>query len=406
MTNELGRVVPSRMLAVDLINEALIALTLRPSRSILTSIGTVLGVGSLIVILGITATLRIQVDARFDVLRSNIVDVEDARSEPGLAFPFSPAALKRLAGLNGVISSGVAWTVRAAQGQLDAVGGTNSAEQVSLYAASAGWWKTAEPRVLEGHVYDDFHESTPTDVVVLGATAAEQLGVSNLSRRPAVLISGVPYTVVGIVDQLGVHPEMLQGAIIPAAQAVARWGPPDEKANAFVSILTQPGAAHQVAAEAGLATSAVDPGVVRAVPPPDPRTLREAVSADLTQLFLVLGAVSMLVGAVGIANITLVGVIERTNEIGLRRALGARRRHVVMQVIAESAVLGLVGGLVGASTGVLVVLGVCLVQAWSPALDPWVLVLAPGLGLVTGVLAGWYPAMRAGRIEPAEALVR
>lgn len=108
----------------------------------------------------------------------------------------------------------------------------------------------------------------------------------------------------------------------------------------------------------------------------------------------------------GIANTTLVAVMERTGEIGLRRALGARGRHITWQFLAESTALGLIGGLIGTSLGTGVVVGVSAARAWTPVLDPTTLATAPVLGLVTGLLAGLYPAWRASRIPPAEALRR
>jgi putative ABC transport system permease protein len=111
-------------------------------------------------------------------------------------------------------------------------------------------------------------------------------------------------------------------------------------------------------------------------------------------------------GAFAIANTTLIGVLERTGEIGLRRALGGRRRHIASQFLAESTGLGLLGGLIGTSVGVLVVIVVALVRQWSAILEPWAVLPAPLVGAAVGLLAGLYPALRAAWIEPLEALRR
>ncbi|HRE03377.1 MAG TPA: FtsX-like permease family protein, partial [Ilumatobacteraceae bacterium] len=105
--------------------------------------------------------------------------------------------------------------------------------------------------------------------------------------------------------------------------------------------------------------------------PAEPTRQRDAVASDVNVLFILLGLISLVVGAIGIANVTLVTVMERTGEIGLRRALGARRRHIAGQILCESAAMGLVGGIVGASAGIVVVVAVSAQRQWTPLLDPW-----------------------------------
>jgi ABC-type antimicrobial peptide transport system permease subunit len=128
------------------------------------------------------------------------------------------------------------------------------------------------------------------------------------------------------------------------------------------------------------------------------------VQNDLNSLFLLLGGVSLLVGAIGIANVTLVSVLERVGEIGLRRSLGAARRHIAAQFLLESSTLGLIGGIVGASLGTLVIVAVAASRTWTPVLEGWVPLGAPLLGGVVGLLSGLYPALRAAALEPVEAL--
>ena len=115
---------------------------------------------------------------------------------------------------------------------------------------------------------------------------------------------------------------------------------------------------------------------------------------------------SLLIGAVGIANTTLVAVMERVGEIGLRRALGARPMHVAIQFLTESGTLGTLGGLIGSSLGIIVTISVALAHHWTAVLNPATTLTAPLVGTITGLLAGAYPAMRAARIEPLEALRR
>ena len=120
-------------------------------------------------------------------------------------------------------------------------------------------------------------------------------------------------------------------------------------------------------------------------------------------MLLLLGGLSLIVGAIGIGNITLVSVIERTGEIGLRRAIGATRRHIAAQFLLESASLGVIGGILGASLGILIVVAVSAYQVWTPVLDPAAPFLAPLIGGAIGLVSGTYPALRAARLEPVEA---
>lgn len=218
---------------------------------------------------------------------------------------------------------------------------------------------------------------------MIGTGTAARLGITTLDTRPAVFIGEVPFTVVGIVADVERMADLLLSVVVPRRAAAELWGPPVQN-RAGMLISTRVGAAE----EAPLALRPAVPGHFRAVPPPDPKSLRTSVTSDLDQLFLVLGAICLFIGAVGIANTTLVAALERTGEIGLRRSLGARGRHILGQFLAESGALGMMGGLVGTSLGVLTLLTVAVVRNWTAVIHPGTVAAAPLIGLVTGVLAG------------------
>ena len=258
--------------------------------------------------------------------------------------------------------------------------------------------------VHPGALYNQFHQSHAQNVAVIGAVAAARLGIAGLENQPAIFIAGQPFTVVGVISGDQRLPMLELAVSVPASAALRLWGPPASPAQMLIH--TRLGAAQVVAAQAPIALRPDLPLLMKASTPLNPAQLQRAVTTSLNTLFLTLAAIALLVGAIGIANITLVAVLERTGEIGLRRALGARPVHIAAQFLGESTALGLGGGLVGASLGVLTTLAVTIYHSWTAILDPRIVLAAPAAGAVIGLLAGLYPALRASAIEPAEALRR
>lgn len=401
-------VCPSRLSARDLLAEALAGLVQRPGRSVLTMLGTVLGVGAFVSVLGLTSTASGQISASFSVLQASTVTVNDAAPEPGQppAVNFPTDADGRVQRLNGVVAAGVWWAAPIHNPTIATrplPPGDNGDTGVTVFAASPGALRALEPTVSAGALYNDFHERRGEPVCVHGSGAARVLGVDRVDSRPVVFIGSTAYTVVGIVSDVQRMPEALMGVMLPTTTALSAFGPPADQPAEMI-IHTRLGAAPLIAHQAPLALRPDRPHLLTAVPPPDPHSLRDSVDTSLSGLFLLLALICLVIGAVGIANTTLVAVIERTGEIGLRRALGARPRHIAMQFLSESAALGTLGGLLGTAIGVCVVLGVSLTQHWTAVLSPLAVLPAPVVGSIVGLLAGFYPAFRAARIEPLDAL--
>ncbi|MFC9033609.1 ABC transporter permease [Streptomyces arboris] len=401
----------SRLSRRDLLSECAAGILQRPARSALTALGTVLGVGTFVAVLGLTATTSSQIDSRFNELTATQVTVEDTGGEQPeyLENAFPTDADRRVEALNGVRKAGVYWPVRLAPEELVSAappGTGEEGERTEVVAASPGILDAAGPVLEQGRTFDAYHDRRGENVAVIGSGLAARLGISTLETAPAVFVGDHAFTVIGTIADVERKADLLLSVVVPRTTAERIWGGPDSGARAQMLISTDLGAARQIAEQAALALDPAHPEHFRAVPPPDPRSLRGSVTSDLDELFILLAGICLVIGAVGIANTTLVAVLERTGEIGLRRALGARGRHITLQFLAESGGLGALGGLVGTSLGTVTVVAMAYVRDWTPVIHPATVVAAPAIGLVTGLLAGLYPAWRASRIQPAEALRR
>jgi putative ABC transport system permease protein len=410
----------------DLVGEAAAAITRRPGRSLLTALGTVVGVGAFVATTGLASTARAQVGEAFDALAATEVRVTDSQAQgafgselaEGIDHPFPVDSQQRLERLNGVEHAGLYWEVEDDDLDVRLLAPPSSRPQsIRVMGVSPGALEAAHPDVRTGRVFDEFAESRAERVVVLGRIAAEQLGITRVDNQPAIFIGDRPYTVLGIVDDVVRVPELLQAVMMPAATATADFV--NEGVSYKVLIEVAPGAAQVIASpersnvvgpdgepvsQAAMALRPQDPGRLEVLAPPDPGELKETIESDITGLLYGLAGLALLVGMIGIANTTLVAVLERRSEIGVRRALGARRRHIASQFLTESATLGTLGGILGTSLGILVVVFVSAQREWTTTLDPRLTIPAPIIGAITGLLAGLQPSWRAARITPAAAL--
>jgi len=399
----------SRLTARDTARDALLAVTRAPLRTVLTSMGTVLAVGTAIATIGLSNSAAGAVSGTFDALRATIVTFSNGHrylSPPDL----TDKAEKPLDRLNGVVRAGLVWELGSG-GHLYQVGRTvpqPGQPQIGLpiTAASAGGLATIGAVVSAGRLYDAGMDHRGNQVALLGATAARQLGISGVGETPVVFIGPEAFTVVGIVKRAPLDPDALLGLIIPpgAAEAVAgRFG---ADINRQIMVRTTPGGAQLIGRQGPYAIDPLHPSLVAASVPQDPTALRQSVSSSLTSLLLAIALIALGVGVIAIANTTLLSVIQRRAEIGLRRSVGAAPRHIAVMVVSEAVLTGAIGGLIGTSTGVLIISAVCASHGWAPVLDPRLLLAAPAAGAVAGLLAGLYPAWRASRVTPISALQR
>jgi ABC-type lipoprotein release transport system permease subunit len=397
---------PAAMSPVDLADEAVAGLFTRPGRTSLTVLGTVIGLAALVATLGLSRTANNRIATHFDEVAATEVHVTTRpapQDAPPNRIPWGAPA--RLARLNGVVAAGNLSNVDVG----DALVSTSPVNdpqrrtdlKLAVQAASRELFRAVRADLRTGRLPDEGHSRRGERVAVLGRQAADRLGIHGLEHLPAISIGDEIFLVTGILDTVARQHDLLAAVIIPegTARRLYRLASPE-----FVVVETRLGATRLIAEQIPLALTPEKPEALKVTFAPEEKRVREAVERDLTLLFLTLGGVSLVVGAIGIANVTLVSVMERTGEIGLRRALGATRRHIALQFLLESSAMGVVGGVLGASLGTLVVVAVSAYQSWTPVLDPLAPLAAPLLGGLIGLIAGSYPSIRAARMEPVEAL--
>jgi putative ABC transport system permease protein len=397
----------------DLVDEAIAGTVARPGRLFLMAFGAALGLAAVVATLGLAQTAASQVASRFDAIAATQVTItprqvpglRDATADADAAIVYLPwDAEDRVGHLNGVVYAGLISRVESPPALrtvpvADPTGALSRAAPV--IAASPGLLDAVRGTLATGRFFDEGHDRRADRVVVLGANLALRLHINRVDNQPALFIGERSYSVIGIIDQVARHTELLDAAIVSDGAARTLLG---LLAPQQLQIETATGAATLVGHQAPIALDPSSPEGFDATVPPSVTRLRARVQGDVNALFLVLGGVALLAGAVGIANVTLLSVLERIAEIGLRRALGATRRQIAAQFVVESGVVGLIGGIVGAASGVLITLVVSLARSWTPVLDMRLAAGAPALGVAIGLLAGAYPAWKASAIEPIAAL--
>jgi putative ABC transport system permease protein len=398
---------PSRLRLGDLLDEVTLSIMHKPARSLLTVLGTVLGVATLICTLGLTSTAASQVSARFDALEATKVVVKDA-DPANVELPFPALNVERLRRTPGVLAAGESWTLPGLPVRtMERADPLRPPASLTVVAIEPATLLAVDARIGAGRGFDPFDVSRSEPVVLIGSGAAAQLGIGTMTADRTVMIGSMHLLIAGIVTEAPRRPELLSTAmVVPGVgkTLLGALGPTAADPEREVTIKVRPGAAQVIGTAVPNILGPQAPQRYKVETPPSADQFRAQVQGDLGSVFLILGIVALTVGVLGIANSGLVAVMQRTREFGVRRALGARARHIAWQVLCEAGVLGLMGGLAGLTVGLVVVVVTAAEKGWTPALDPVVTAVAPLLGLATGVIAGLYPAWRASRIEPVEAL--
>lgn len=391
---------PSAVHPGDMFRIATVGLRSRRLRAALSALGIAIGIAAMVAVLGISESSRAELLSSLDRLGTNLLTIEAGTGfglGSGEGLPTTAEAmLGRIEPVQGVSSVTV---VDATVRRTDLVPTTRTGG-ITVQATDPELLDTLRGRMAGGEWLDETRVGLP--VVVLGSVAAERLGVTEVSDNIMVWIGDRWFSVIGVLEPLELAPNLDRAAMIGEEIAETEFGTTPSPGTIYLR--TDPEVIDDVRTVVPATANPAEPDTVEVSRPSDALEAKAAASSAFTSLFLGLGAVALLVGGVGIANVMVIAVLERRSEIGLRRALGATRRHVSVQFLTEALLLSGTGGVIGAVLGAAVTAGYSVLRGWDIRVPVVGVVGAVVASLVIGALAGLYPARRAARLSPTDAL--
>ncbi len=394
---------PSRLLPADVLRVASIGLRTRRLRAALSAIGIAIGIAAMVAVLGISDSSKAGLVAELNELGTNLLTVTPGQTFLGASAELPEAAAGAVRHLASVRAAAAVTTVTGATVRRSPFIEAAETSGLAVDAADPQLLATLGGRIERGRFLDAANGRYP--LVVLGAVAAQRLGVQRLvagGRPVQVYIENTWFTVAGIVGPLPLAPEIERAVLIGYPIAQRLFGTARHASTLYVR--ADPERVPEADALLGATADPQNPEQTQVSRPSEALQARADAQSTLTAVFLGLGAVALLVGGVGIANVMVISVLERRPEIGLRRALGARSVHIGVQFIGESVLLSLLGGAVGIGLGAAATAGYATTQGWIVVVPLLAVAGAVALALLLGAIAGLYPAIRAARLAPAAAL--
>jgi putative ABC transport system permease protein len=387
----------SRLLPVDVFRVGAVGLRTRRLRAGLSALGIAIGIAAMVAVLGLSDSSKSDLIAQLDRLGTNLLRVAPGQTVLGEEAELPEQARPMISRIRPVESVSALEQVDVTVRRTNYIAEEETGG-ISVMAADVKLLGTLGATVRRGAFLNEATVRYPA--VVLGSDAAERLGIDKLGV--SVWLGDQWFTVVGILNPVELEPDLDSAAFIGLPIAEELFDADGSASTIYVR--ADPDDLEDVRRVLGATANPEHPEEVDVSRPSDALEARAAARTAFTSLFLGLGAVALLVGGVGVANVMVISVLERRSEIGLRRALGATKGHIRLQFLTESLILAGLGGVAGVVLGVLITVAYASNRGWD-AVVPWYVPIGGiAAALAIGAVAGLYPAMRAARLAPTEAL--
>ncbi|MGO8890401.1 MAG: ABC transporter permease, partial [Streptosporangiaceae bacterium] len=381
---------------------ASVGLRTRKLRAGLSALGIAIGVAAIVAVLGLAASSSAALLAEIQALGTNLLTVTNGQALSGETAELpvaAPGMIARLPGVTAVQDTGTVGGVSVYKSPLIPSIETSG---LSVEAATLGLPAVAGTSLAQGRFLNAATAREP--VAVLGAVTAQLLGIDRIRPGMRIWAGGQWFYVTGILNPAVLAPQIDSAVLIgfPAAEKYLHFdGNPSE---IYVRTVNTQAATTRVDNLLGYQASPANPDQVTVSQPSSALTAQADAKGALDTLFLGLGAIALLVGAIGVANIMVISVLERRSEIGLRRALGATHGQIRAQFLAEAILLSLAGGAAGVIAGAAATAAYAHAKGWAIVIPPDAWAGGLAAAVVIGALAGLLPAIRAARLSPTQAL--
>ena len=392
-------VAPSRLRFSEAVRVGLRSLAARKLRSVLSALGIAIGIASLVGVLGLSESSKSALLDQISALGTNLLTIEAGSGFGAGDAALPETAIQRVGRVATVEAASAVYSIDAGAYRNDFVP-ADITGGIQVFGTDPSLVETLNGGVAHGSFLTEATRAYPTAVV--GSVAAERLGIRNLDQPVLLYVGGQWIEVQGVLEPFALAADLDRAVLVGDAAAECFYDV--ELAPSRMYLRVDGDYIDETRDVLGATVDPENPEEVEISRPSDLLEAQAAAESSFTGLFLGLGAVALLVGGIGIANVMVIGVVERRGEIGLRRAIGATRAHIRRQFLTEALTLAFLGGACGVLLGAAVTYGYSTVQGWRVIIPPVALAGGFAAALVIGAVAGLYPAVRAARVSPTEAL--